>query len=33
MSIDFLATFVLLLVPLAGIAAAIYLLVARRRRR
>jgi hypothetical protein len=33
MSVDFLAFFALLLVPLAGIAAAIYLVVARRRRR
>ena len=33
MSVDFLAFFALLLVPLAGIVAAVYLAVAMRRRR
>lgn len=33
MSVDFLGFFVLLLVPLAGVAAAVYLAVAMRRRR
>lgn len=32
MSVDFFGTFILLLIPLAGIVAAIYLLIARSRR-